>query len=212
MRAAALLLGAVAVSAGCGVFGTRGVGGVTSETRQVGEFTSIDASAGIGVTVRIGPAEPLVVEAQENLLPLIRTEVVGATLKIDGKEGFTSTQPIQVTVVVPALVGVTLSGGSQATIDGLAADSLSASISGGSAVTASGRVDALELSASGGSRANLENLSTRTATFEAEGGSVANVRVSDLATGSASGGSKVTVFGDATLDVETSGGAEVSHG
>ena len=83
--ASALLVAVVAVSAGC--FGTRGVGGVTSETRQIGEFTSIDASAGIGVTVRIGPAEPLVVEAQENLLPIIRTEVDGATLKIDGTRG-----------------------------------------------------------------------------------------------------------------------------
>jgi len=162
--------------------------------------------------VRIGPAEPIVVEAQENLLPLIRTELVGATLTIDGKEAFTSTQPIQVTVVVPTLVGVTLSGGSQATIDGLAADSLAVSISGGSAVTATGSADALELSASGGSRANLENLSTRTATIDVSGGSVANVRVSDLATGSASGGARVTVFGGANLDVETSGGAEVAHG
>ena len=176
MLALALL---VVTAAGCGVFGTRGVGGTTSETRPVGEFTSIDVSAGIGVTVRIGPAEPLVIEAQENLLPIIRTEVVGATLTIDGKEGFESTQPVQVTVVVPALVGVTLSGGSQATIDGLAAASLSVSLSGGSAVTATGSVDALELSASGGSRANLENLAVRTAAFDASGGSVANLRVSD---------------------------------
>ena len=210
MLALALLV--VTRVAGCGVFGTRGVGDTTTETRPIGEFTSIDVSAGIGVTVRIGPAEPLVVEAQANLLPIIRTEVVGATLTIDGKEGFTTTQAVHVTVVVPALVGVALSGGSQATIDGLAAVSLSVTLSGGSAVTATGSVDALETSASGGSRANLENLSTRTATFEASGGSVANLRVSDLATGSASGGSQVTVFGDATLDVETSGGAEVSHG
>ena len=205
--ASALLVGVVAVSAGC--FGTRGVGGVTSETRQVGEFTSIDVRAGIDATVRIGPAEPLVVDAQQNLLPIIRTEVVGSTLTIDGTQGFSSTQPIQVIVVVPALVGITLSGGSKATIDGLAADSLSVTISGGSEVAATGRVDRLELSASGGSTANLADLSSRVATFDAPGGSVANLRVSDLVTGTASGGSRVTVFGGATLDVETSGGAEV---
>jgi hypothetical protein len=199
-------------AAGCVPFGTRGEGDVKPETRQVAAFTKVESGAGIGVTIRIGPAEPIVVEAQENLLPIITTEVVGGTLQIGSKEGFTSSQPVHVTAVVPTLDGLTLSGGSQATIEGLAAQGLTIELSGGSAVTATGSATDLDLTASGGSRANLEGLSTKTVVVDASGGSVANVLASDSVSGSASGGSRVTVFGAATLDVESTGGSAVSHG
>jgi Putative auto-transporter adhesin, head GIN domain len=200
------------MAAACVPFGTRGEGDVKPETRQLPAFTKVESGAGIGVTIRIGPAEPIVVEAQENLLPIITTEVVGGTLRIGSKEGFTSSQPVHVTAVVPSLDGLTLSGGSQATIEGLAAQGLTIELSGGSAVTATGSASDLDLTASGGSRANLENLSTKTVAVDASGGSVANVLASDSVSGSASGGSRVTVFGDATLDVESTGGSAVSHG
>jgi hypothetical protein len=204
-----VLIGSVA---GCVPFGTRGEGDLKSESRQVAAFTKVEAGAGIGVTIRIGPAEPVVIEAQENLLPIITTEVAGGTLRIGSSEGFTSSQPVHVTAVVPTLDGLTLSGGSQATIDGLAATALSIELSGGSAVTATGSASDLDLTVSGGSRANLESLSTKTIAVDATGGSVANVLASDSVSGSASGGSHVTVFGDATLNVESNGGSEVSHG
>jgi hypothetical protein len=206
----ALLL--TGTAAACVPFGTRGEGDLKSETRQVAAFTSVEAGAGIGVTIRIGPAEPVVVEAQENLLPIITTEVAAGTLHIGSNEGFTSSQPVHVTAVVPSLDGLTLSGGSQATVEGLAAQGLTIELSGGSAATVTGSANDLGLTASGGSRANLESLSTKTVAVDASGGSVANVLASDSVSGSATGGSHVTVFGDATLSVESSGGAEVSHG
>ena len=202
----------VAALAGCVPFGTRGDGTVKPETREIGAFTQVEASAGIGVTVRIGPAEPLVVEAQENLLPIISTVVEGDTLRIDSTEGFTSSEPVHVTVVIPALDGISLSGGSQGTVGDLVADQLSVGLSGGSALTATGTAATLDLTASGGSRANLKNLATKAITLELAGGSVADLFASDSVTGVASGGGHVTVFGGGTVNVQTSGGAQVSNG
>jgi hypothetical protein len=209
--AAVAVLVLVTALAGCVPFGTRGDGDVKSETRQIGAFTQVAAGAGIGVTVRIGPAEPLVVEAQENLLPIISTVVEGDTLHIDSTEGFTSSEPVHVTVVVPTLEGVSLSGGSPATVEGLAVTELEVGLSGGSALTASGTAHTLDLTASGGSRADLANLVSKTVTLELAGGSVANLQASESVTGVASGGGHVTVSGAATVSVQTSGGAEVTH-
>ena len=41
--------------------------------RHAAPFSRIDAGYGIGVTVQVGPATSIKVEAQQNLLPIIET-------------------------------------------------------------------------------------------------------------------------------------------
>jgi hypothetical protein len=202
------LLVLVGALAGC----VQGQGPVTSETREVGAFSRIEASAGIRVVVRIGPSEAIEVTAQENLLPVIATDLRGDTLSIGASEDFTTLEPVTVTVVVPALDGITLSGGSQAVIDGLDAESLELRIRGGAQVTAAGSVGSVALHADGGATASLENLSVRVATVSMDGGATATLTASDDVTGTAAGGSRLTVLGDAVLSVEESGGSVVARG
>jgi len=202
----ALLL--VGVVAGC----VQGQGKVTSETREVGAFSRIEASAGIRVVVRIGPSEAVEVTAQENLLAVIATDVRGDTLSIEASEDFTTVEPVTLTVVVPALDGITLSGGSQAVIDGLDAESLELRIRGGAQVTAAGSVGSVALDADGGATVNLEDLSVRVATVSMDGGATATLTASDEVTGTAAGASRLTVLGDGVLSVEESGGSEVARG
>jgi hypothetical protein len=203
-----ILLVIVGALAGC----VQGQGPVTSETREVGAFSRIEASAGIRVVVRIGPSEAVGVTAQENLLPVIATDVRGDTLSIEASEDFTTLEPVTVTVVVPALDGITLSGGAQAVIDGLDAESLELRVRGGAQVTAAGSVGSVALHADGGATARLEALSVRVATVSMEGGATATLTVSDDVTGSAAGGSRLTVLGDADVSVEVSGGSVASRG
>jgi hypothetical protein len=190
----------------------QGRGPVTSETREVGAFSRIEASAGVRVVVRIGPSEAVEVTAQENLLPVIATDMRGDTLSIEASEDFTTLEPVTVTVVVPALDGITLNGGSQAVIDGLDAESLELRIRGGAQVTAAGSADHVALDADGGATANLEDLSVRVATVAIDGGATAALTASDEVTGKAAGGSRLTVLGEADVSVEVSGGSEVARG
>jgi hypothetical protein len=198
----------IAALAGC----IQGQGPVTSERRDVAAFTRIEATAGIRVVVRIGPSEAVEVTAQENLLPVIATDLRGDTLSIEASEDFTTLEPVTVTIVVPALDGITLSGGSQAVIDGLDAESLELRIRGGAQVTAAGSVGSLTLHADGGATASLEDLSVRVATVSIDGGATATLTASDDVTGTAAGGSRLTVLGDAVLSVEESGGSVVARG
>jgi hypothetical protein len=202
------LLVLVGALAGC----VQGQGPVTSETRDVGAFSRIEASAGIRVVVRIGPSEAVEVTAQENLLPVIATDLRGETLSIQASEDFTTLEPVTVTIVVPALDGITLSGGSQAVIDGLDAESLELRIRGGAQVTAAGSVGSVALHADGGATASLEALSVRVATVSMDGGATATLTASVYVTGTAAGGSRLTVLGDAVLSVEESGGSVAGRG
>jgi putative autotransporter adhesin-like protein len=197
--------------AGCDAFGRRGEGPVTSESRQVMGFTRISVSAGIGVTVRIGPAEPIEVRAQSNLLPLIATDVKDGILRIHSTEAFRATERIEIVIVTPTFDGASMSGGSTARLNGLAGDRLAFDLSGGSVVTATGGTTAVTLNASGGSRASLHDLSAKTIKVDLSGGSNATLHASDLVEGSASGGSRATVRGDARLSVASTGGSAVTH-
>ena len=195
----------------CGLFGTTGEGPLTSETRPVTGFRRIDASNGIGVTVRFGATTSVEVSAQSNILPIIASTVEGDTLKLRSTSGFTTSAGVGVTVVVPALSAVTLSGGSQGVIEGFAADSLTIALDGGASLTASGTASTITLTASGGAVARLDALTAETVNIQASGGANATVRASREVVGSASGGAHVTVLGDAILNVEASGGASVSR-
>jgi hypothetical protein len=196
--------------AGC----TRGEGPVMSESRDVDTFTRIEVSGGIsGVSVQIGQSPSLEVRAQENILPLISTEVGDDTLVVTGTtQSFTSSQGIEVVVVTPTLSEISMSGGSQGQLEGVDAAALNIELDGGSQLTVMGTAGTVGLEATGGSRANLEDLSAETVTLDVSGGSNATVQASDAVNGSASGESQVTVFGEAQVNVEVSSGAEVAPG
>ena len=198
------------VLAACSVLGTSGSGPTKSQTRTVETFTRVETGDGISVSVHIGPVQAVEVTAQENILPLVATTVEAGVLKIRSIQSYSTSEGIEATVTVGALDGISLSGGSHGQIDGLTADHLDITASGGAGVSASGTTNDLTLSASGGARADLENLLTKTIRLDLSGGSTAALRASGQVTGSVSGGAIATVAGGATINAQTSGGTVTS--
>ena len=203
------LVVALGVVSGC--IGISGSGPVGSEVRSVGAFTRIDAGFGARLEVQIGPTQDVQVRAQSNILPLITTIVDGGTLRIALTSAVASATEMTVAIVVPKLDGITLSGGSNATVTGLADTDLEVTLAGGAVVTATGAAATVNVTASGGSRAQLRGLSVATMVVDASGGSVIEAEVSSDVGGRASGGSRVSVSGDAVLNVQASDGAKVER-
>ena len=199
-----------AMAAGCSLTtGTSGDGPTSTESRTTDAFSRVETGFGIGVTVTIGPAQSVEVHAQSNILPIISTKVEGGTLHIDATQEFSTTEAVEVVVVTPTLDGISLGGGSQGRVTGLAADGLDISLTGGSGLTATGSASDVVLGSSGGSEAHLFDLSADTVSLELSGGASAEVNASTEVNGSASGGAHATVRGPAQLNVALSGGAEV---
>jgi hypothetical protein len=116
---------------------------------------------------------------------------------------------VEVDVSMPTLSALTLSGGSSGQAGGITGSELSVTLSGGARLDATGTIQTLTLSASGGARAELEQLAAATVHVDLSGGSVAIVQAGEEVEGSASGGASLTVAGDATLNVQATGGASV---
>jgi hypothetical protein len=191
---------------GCAQIGS---GDRLTEERPISDATRIAVSSGIALTVRIGEPASATVTAQENILPLIRIEVVDGTLTIEPSEAIMASDRTEVAVTVSDLEELTASGGCTVELIDVALVQLTADLSGGSRLTGGKSVSSLILTASGGSRADLDGLTAAGVQIDASGGSVANLRATDTVTGSASGGARVTVKGGATVAVNASGGASV---
>jgi hypothetical protein len=131
-------------AAACGFARTAGTGPVESETRATQPFTKIEASYGIGVSVRIGPAAAVEVQAQsQGTVEGLTDEALG--IELSGGAGLTATG----TARQVALQG---SGGAVASLQDLAAGTIVVDLSGGATANLNASDEVLG-SVSGGARA-----------------------------------------------------------
>lgn len=94
-------------TSGCGVVGS---GQVTSEVRQVPVFYGVDLRCSANVFITQGDVQEIKVEAEDNILSHITTEVKNNELIIDCKEYVRTRRPVNVYVTVKDLCLVELSG------------------------------------------------------------------------------------------------------
>ena len=110
--------------------GINGNNQVTTETRQVFSFNNITNEGSFNVYITHDSIYQVIVEAESNLIPHIRTLVNGNTLVIDTRENLNSNGPINIYVKTPELYGVKLSGSGLMSIDSLGTDHMNVEISG----------------------------------------------------------------------------------
>ena len=192
-------LGALVLSACTGVIGS---GQAAQESRTVAAFTRVSTSDGIGVEVKAGEASAVLVEGDLNILPYIKTEVVGDELTIGTTEGNLPLLPqrkLMVTVSLPSLAGLSASGGARAQATGVDSPELAVAASGGSEVTIAGQAPSVVASAVDGARLFLKDLTSESAQLVARSRSAVLATVTGHAQVDASGGSSVQVEGGAVV-------------
>jgi hypothetical protein len=192
----------------------QGEGAVTTEDRTTDAFENLSVGAGIRVEVTEGATLSVTLAAQPNLLPLISTLVTDGQLVVNvASPGFSTSEPVTLTVVAPDLRSVTLSGGAMGTLATTATDALTLDVSGGAVLEATGTTRALALTASGGAQAHCGGLEAETATVTASGGAQAELNVVGELSGDVTAGATVRLTRKpASLDVTTGGGGLVIGG
>ncbi len=203
---AACILGGLALG-GC----VQGNGPVVSELRDVRPFSRLEVGSGIRVEATIDDTTGLAVRAQQNIMPLVTTEVSGTTLTVEARDDFTSAEPVTVVVSTPSLEAVSMSGGAMLRVDQLDGDAIELDARGGSVLTISGNAGHVSLVADGGSVVDLGDLAARWLEVRLGGGANASVMASDRVTGSASGGAILSVAGGGSVEVNATGGASVAE-
>ncbi len=151
------LAGAAALVASLGACGAPGTslvpsGRAATESRAVPPFTGVAVSLPGEVILRQGPFAPVLVEADDNLLPQIETTVEGPTLRLRFRRPLSvnGRSRLRLTVTAPAFESIAVAGSGNVSAEVLEAGALAVSVAGSGDVKL-GRLDAstLELSVSG---------------------------------------------------------------
>lgn len=212
----------------------QGSGVARDETRKVAEFTGIDVSGIIEATIRLGEETTVRISGDDNIVPLVRTEVRDRRLTIEMKESnpINPKRPLKAEITTPRLdrigasgavavratVGhserfeVHAGGASRVTVEGIKADKVDFEASGASQLTAEGSAHDLKVVASGASQVHAEKLAAEAAEARVSGASNAKVRAVKAVRGDASGASRIHVVGrPETKAVATSGASSVQY-
>ncbi len=87
----------------CKLSGIKGDGNLTEEEREIENFTKIDVSGNFDVEIYAGEKLSLKINADQNLLKYIKTQVKRNTLYIYSKENIRPREDLEVIVSVPQL-------------------------------------------------------------------------------------------------------------
>jgi hypothetical protein len=117
-----------------------GNGVLTRDQRVIAPVPALEVNGTITVDVRVGPATKLVVEADSNLLPFIRTELRGDRLVIEQERSFRTNHPVRVTYTVPRLAVVRHNGSGRMSVLDLNGAPLVVEERGSGSVLLTGRV------------------------------------------------------------------------
>jgi hypothetical protein len=126
-----------------------GTGDIKSESRNLAAYSVIKSNGAIDIKWSPGPTSSAVVEAQENLLPHIKTEVVDGTLKIYSDCSYNSNKPITVTLVGPSLEEITLSGSGDFDGTSIDGENLELNLAGSGRINFEGKVHNLNATLTG---------------------------------------------------------------
>ncbi len=207
-----------ALVTGCGVTVVNGSGKSITQTRPVANFQAV-VLEGLGdITITQSGTESLTIEAEDNVLPLIKTEVKNGALTIrfdqkDWKDVIRPTKPIKFALGVKALTGVELTGAGNILAPALKTTALVIKISGAGAVKFD-KLEASELTTtvSGLGNAELSGvIAKQTVDLSGAGQYLAGNVAGKTVKITLSGGGNATVWAADSLDVTINGAGQVSY-
>jgi hypothetical protein len=206
--AGALLLAAPLTAS---AFFESGSGVPKTETRAVGNFTRIEVSGATVLEVTAGQsATTLTVSGDDNIVPLVKTEVSGSTLSI-GTEGIHNTKlPLVVKIGLPKLVAIEASGATKITASNLSGEHFELEGSGATKAVLTGAVDRLMVNVSGAGHVEAAGLAAKMADIDTSGAGNVQVNASDKLKVSISGAGKVTYTGNPVITQHISGAGKIA--
>ena len=194
---------------------TTGSGDIKSENRTVTNFTGIAVGSSFDVEVKIGPVTEVRVEADDNVIKHIGTEVSGNTLKITLEDNYSvSNAHLKVYVTTPALTNVRTSGSASVIVQDVIASKEKLSFKASSSSDIRAEVDAPDVAAETSSSASI-SLSGKTKNYYAEASSSSDIKSLDLlsenATAKASSSATIKLHASVSLDAKASSSADIVY-
>ena len=216
MKNTICLLLLVSFGAGChmgGVFGkgVRGSGNRVTEKRDVPGFLSIEVSGAYEVEITAQKERSLEITGDDNILPLVTTEVKGNVLHISSSKSYNVTRSITLKITVPDLEEISSSGASKITVSNIKNSEMGIDSSGASKISVAGETKRLKIGTSGASDIEAKDLYAEKVSVQSSGAGYVSVYATEQLEASASGAARVDYYGNpANVKPDVSGAGSVN--
>lgn len=172
-----------------------GSGHIISEARTLGSFTSVELRGSSDVDIVVGATQSVTVKSDDNIVPLIETTVSDGKLIISTKPftSMTTTSGVHISIVVPSLQNVVLSGSGNMRVTGVNGPALGIEMPGSGNITVAGTTDRATITMAGSGNILCSDLKAHSATV--------------MLTGSGT----VKVYADKSLNANISGSGAIRY-
>jgi len=169
----------------------KGSGVVIKETRDVASFDALALGGSYDIAIKFGDVQSVVLEGDDNILPLIKTDVSQGRLKINYIESYSTAQRVKLIITVVKLERLTLSGSARGVIQNINNEMFALKISGSDKLTLDGNTDQFRVNISGSGKIDAHALNAHDVALHL------------------SGSGKMIVTALEKLDVKVSGSGDV---
>lgn len=201
MKRIILLLTLISLLAGCHKFHNRvaGSGKLHTEQRQLASFTSISTEGAFDLRIDCQKPQSLTITGDDNVLPLVSTEVSNSVLHIKTLQGYSVAKPVALQISLPNLAAISASGAGNIEISGIKNESFVIDASGAPTIRAAGESTSLTIDASGAGKIDAHRLHGARVVVDSKGVSNVAVYASEQLDVTVSGPSHVVYQGNANV-------------
>lgn len=213
MKKALLLMVLCSLACGCHfagkMHGVTGSGVRKTEKRELSPFTSISTDGAFEIAVVCQQPQTLEIEGDDNLLPLVRTEVRNGVLRINNEGSYSTRIPMKIKISVPSIEGITANGAGTIEVSHLKNDRFDIDSKGAPTIRVSGETKELQIDANGAGEVDAHKLRASRAEVDSKGVAKVEVFASDVLNVTVSGPSHVVYDGDPEVNQTVNGPGSV---
>jgi len=201
---------AMVVLAGCSWTGVPGSGNAKTEVRNAPAFSAVSVGGAIDADIAVGPESHVEITGDDNVVPLITTDVHGDRLEISSRKSFRTSVHLVAKITLPRLTGIGLTGSGDITAHGVQSDHLGVTLSGSGTIRVDGTAHEAEVEVNGSGTVTLDQLAAERASVSVAGSGDVAVAASKSLDVSITGSGDVTYRGDPELKKRITGSGSVS--
>ena len=170
-----------------------GSGRAKNEAREVAPFTAIEVRCAGTINVTAQGNRGLEISGDDNIVPLIKTEVRNNTLYVTADKDYDQKNKVQINISTPDLAKFVFAGAGEATLSKIKNNQLEIVASGAGELKASGETQEADITLSGAGRVDTRDL------------------LAEKAKATSTGVGEMDVYASQQLDASTSGVGEINY-
>jgi len=179
------------------------------ETRTVASFASISTEGAFDLVVVCQKPQSIEIEGDDNILPLVSTEVSNNVLHIKPLRSYSVHESITLRISVPDLEGIRASGAGTIEVSNLKTEKFEIDATGAPTIRASGESNALTIHASGAGKTDAHRLRADRVRVDSKGVTRVEVYAAEQLDVTISGPSKVIYQGNPVVNKTVNGPGSV---